>query len=133
MTLSSGKIQMARFDFGEYSEAAEAAPSKQLSWRDDPEQSLSDWTIVVSSAGEESTFHVHKAMLAAHHAQQSDYFKTEFAGSVSSLFMASSNRTRLDLEDSAAAAFPAPTVDRTLAGVQQWLRSAATPGVFTTS
>ena len=98
---------MASFDFGTYSEATGEPPSKKLSWRDDPEESLSDWTIVVSSAGEESTFHVHKAMLAAHHAQQSDYFKTEFAGSVSSLFMASSNRTRLDLEDSAAAAFPA--------------------------
>ena len=98
---------MASFDFGTYSEATGEPPSKKLSWRDDPEESLSDWTIVVSSAGEESTFHVHKAMLAAHHAQQSDYFKSEFAGSVSSLFMASSNRTRLDLEDSAAAAFPA--------------------------
>ena len=77
---------MASFDFGTYSEATGEPPSKKLSWRDDPEESLSDWTIVVSSAGEESTFHVHKAMLAAHHAQQSDYFKTEFAGSVSSLF-----------------------------------------------
>ena len=97
---------MARFDFGEYSEAAEAAPSKLLSWRDDPEESLSDWTIVVSSAGEEFTYHVHKAMLAAG-AQPSDYFKSVFTGGGSGMREGSSQTTRLDLEDSAAAAFPA--------------------------
>ena len=66
----SQRLTKRAFDFGDYNAAAEEEESHQLSWRDDPEESLSDWTIVVSSAGEESTFHVHKAMLAAHHAQQ---------------------------------------------------------------
>ena len=67
------------FDFGDYNAPAEEEESHQLSWRDDPERSLSDWTIVVRCevTGASESFHVHKAMLAAG-ARWSEYFKSVF-------------------------------------------------------
>merc|ERR1712147_569485 len=41
--------------------------------------------------------------------------------------------TTTSMPSRASAALPMPTVERTVAGVEQWLRSAASPGVFTTS
>ena len=92
------------FDFGDYNAPAEEEESHQLSWRDDPERSLSDWTIVVRCevTGASESFHVHKAMLAAG-ARWSEYFKSVFK---SGMREGNTKTTTLELENSAAAAFP---------------------------
>ena len=101
-------MKSTSFDFGDYTAAAEEGKSHQLSWRDDPERSLSDWTIVVRCGvtAVNQTFHVHKAMLAAG-AQPSEYFKSLFIGGASGMREGSTKTTTLDLENSAAVAFPA--------------------------
>ena len=106
----SQRLTKRAFDFGDYNAAAEEEESHQLSWRDDPERSLSDWTIVVrcpvtSDTGTSETFHVHKAMLAAG-ARPSEYFKSVFIGGASGMREGSTKTTTLELENSAAAAFP---------------------------
>eukprot|EP00966_Prymnesium_polylepis_P050113 1160106-Prymnesium_polylepis.1 len=54
------------FDFGEYPEALEEQELTPLSWREDPEKSLSDWKItIVAPDGPTAHFHIHMAMLAA--------------------------------------------------------------------
>ena len=105
---SSTEKSQTSFDFGDYNAAAEEGESRQLSWRDDPERSLSDWTIVVRCGvtGVSQTFNVHKAMLAAG-AQPSEYFKSVFVGGASGMREGSTKTTTLDLENSAAVAFPA--------------------------
>ena len=103
----SQRLTKSAFDFGDYNAAVEEEESHQLSWRDDPERSLSDWTIVVrcSVTGASETFHVHKAMLAAG-ARPSEYFKSVFIGGASGMREGSTKTTTLELENSAAAAFP---------------------------
>ena len=50
---------MASFDFGEYSAAQEEEDLAPLSWRDDPEKSLSDWTITILKKGRtDATYNV---------------------------------------------------------------------------
>ena len=101
------RLTKRAFDFGDYNAAAEEEESHQLSWRDDPERSLSDWTIVVRCivTGASETFHVHKVMLAAG-ARPSEYFKSVFIGGASGMREGSTKTTTLELENSAAAAFP---------------------------
>ena len=95
------------FDFGEYSTTQEEDGEHPLSWRDDPEKSLSDWTIIIAKADQSnSTYHVHKAILAAG-ARSSDYFKSVFRGAGSGMREGDDRTSRLELENSAADAFPA--------------------------
>ena len=92
------------FDFGAFSEEPEPGADAPLTWRDDPEKTLSDWTIIVSkNDGSTATYHVHKNMLAAG-SRPSDYFKSVFRNS--GMEEGNSQTTRLTLEDSAVHSFP---------------------------
>jgi len=94
------------FDFGEYTDETHDDEGK-LDWRDDPEKSQADWTIVVAAAGRRSshTYHVHKFMLGAG-TQQSAYFKGAFVGRASGTPEGSNQTSAMTLLDSAADAFP---------------------------
>jgi len=93
------------FDFGEFSVPTEDGEPQRLSWRDDPERSLSDWTIIVTCGARTQTFNVHKVMLAAG-VQLSEYFKSVFTGGGRDLREGISKTTTLELEETAADAFP---------------------------
>ena len=93
------------FDFGEFSVPTEDGEPQRLSWRDDPERSLSDWTIIVTCGARTQTFNVHKVMLAAG-VQLSEYFKSVFTGGGRDLREGISKTTTLELEETAANAFP---------------------------
>ena len=89
--------------FGEYAGDAATAEAAPLSWRQDKTQSFSDWTIVVKhDGGDDTTFHVHKTMLAAG-LRPSSYFVRCFN---SSMAESASSTTTLTLQQSSAAAFP---------------------------
>ena len=95
------------FDFGEFSVPTEDGEPQRLSWRDDPERSLSDWTIIVTCGARTQTFNVHKVMLAAG-VQLSEYFKSVFTGGGRDLRegISKTTGTTLELEETAADAFP---------------------------
>ena len=84
-------------------EAEEPAP---LSWRDDKEASLSDWTLVIAqqNAGATQTYYVHRATLATG-PRGLEYFKTIFHGC--ELTEHGDSTSRIELRPSAAAAVPA--------------------------
>ena len=119
-------------NFGEYSgDAPEEEEPRRLSWRDHPQDTLSDWTIVVKAtppvAGVTSsadryrffaqgaggrdgisdleTYHVHKALLGAGE-RPCEYFKRVFRGGGAVMREGASQMSELELDISAAAAFP---------------------------
>ena len=94
----------SRFDFGDYSATLDEEDLAPLSWRDHPDRSLADWTITIVRPDRISDeYHVHKAMLAAG-AQPSQYFKSIFRPGMRE---GNDQSSRIELEDSAAEAFPA--------------------------
>lgn len=109
---------LGAYDYDQGAGAA-AGPGPPLSWRNDPETSLSDWTIEVTTEGEEpavgsvgskrprasaTEYHVHRAFLVAGQGK-SDYFASLFG---KGNFSESEDRTsRLTLKPSEVAAFPA--------------------------
>jgi hypothetical protein len=94
----------SRFDFGDYSATLDEEDLAPLSWRDHPDRSLADWTItIVRPDRSTDEYHVHKAMLAAG-AQPSQYFKSIFRPGMRE---GNDQSSRIELEDSAAEAFPA--------------------------
>ena len=98
--------RLGGFDFGDFSAGQEEEPLAPLSWRDDPESSLSDWTIsVVTPDGSTEEYHVHKAMLAAG-ARPSEYWKGVFRGAGATMREGSDRTSQLCLRISAAKAFP---------------------------
>mmetsp|Transcript_15717 Transcript_15717/g.24447 ORF Transcript_15717/g.24447 Transcript_15717/m.24447 type:complete len:658 (-) Transcript_15717:629-2602(-) len=96
------------FDPSSGGEATNTKDKKRsVSWRLDPEESLSDWTIVVTSkiSRQVSTYHVHKNFLGAG-VRRSQYFARLFRRTATTTFAESSNSTStIELEDSAATAF----------------------------
>jgi hypothetical protein len=78
-------------------------------WRQDPEESLSDWTIEISYEGKNNktktdTYHVHRALLAAG-PRKSEYFARLFQDG--GRFAESNNKTsQIELEQISAKAFP---------------------------
>ena len=100
-----------RFDIGEYgSGSAQLEKDASLSWRDDPEETLSDWRIMVAMVkkpGEIKVFHVHKAMIAGG-PRKSDYFvrQCRSGGGASQLAEAVRSESKLNLEAEAAEAIP---------------------------
>jgi hypothetical protein len=104
-------------DLGTLLEYDPSSPSqpKELSWRCDPEESFSDWTIIVNQkAGvaceaEEvepappATYHVNKIFLGAG-PRSSEYFRSLFRNT--ELAESKTSTTVLELEASAARAFP---------------------------
>ena len=97
-----------RFDIGEYgSGSAQFEKKASLSWRDDPEETLSDWRIMVKKPGEIKVFHVHKAMIAGG-PRKSDYFvrQCRSGGGASRLAEAVRSESKLNLEAEAAEAIP---------------------------
>ena len=52
----------SKFDLGAFDEAERPADAP-LSWRDDPEASLSDWSIVVRCGATSVTYNVHRVVL----------------------------------------------------------------------
>ena len=100
-----------RFDIGEYgSGSAPLEKDASLSWRDDPEETLSDWRIMVAMVkkpGEIKVFHVHKAMIAGG-PRKSDYFvrQCRSGGGASRLAEAVRSESKLNLEAEAAEAIP---------------------------
>ena len=99
-----------RFDIGEYgSGSAPVEKDASLSWRDDPEETLSDWRIVVEvpALKMKNVYHVHKAMIAGG-PRKSDYFvrQCRSGGGASQLAEAVRSESKLDLEAEAAEAIP---------------------------
>eukprot|EP00545_Synedropsis_sp_CCMP1620_P004930 CAMPEP_0119005548 /NCGR_PEP_ID=MMETSP1176-20130426/1788_1 /TAXON_ID=265551 /ORGANISM="Synedropsis recta cf, Strain CCMP1620" /LENGTH=465 /DNA_ID=CAMNT_0006957375 /DNA_START=16 /DNA_END=1413 /DNA_ORIENTATION=+ len=92
MSLDLGSF---RFDTGGTSNRNQA-----LSWRMDPEESLSDWTIDINKR---DTYNVHKSFLAA--GKRSSLYFERLVHSVMS--ETTDSVSRIDLELSAAHAFPA--------------------------
>jgi hypothetical protein len=86
---------------------------KSLSWRLDPDASLSDWTIVVTttvvqeepaaSSSKSTSYHVHKNIVGAG-PRGSQYFLRLFK--TNGLEESNTSTSRLELENSAAIAFP---------------------------
>jgi hypothetical protein len=101
---------MPRFDLGDYGDGAPPVETDgTVSWRDDPDESLSDWRISVKvsdTAGTE-TYHVHKAMIAAG-PRKSDYFSRQCrsGGGAARLAEAARCESTLTLEAEAAEAMP---------------------------
>jgi hypothetical protein len=78
----------------------------RLSWRIDPKESFSDWTLEIvrkNSAGKVDTYHVHKCILAFG-PRRSDYFATLFQQQMQENAI-NTSRVELD-EDGAADLFP---------------------------
>ena len=100
-----------RFDLGEYGGDAPSIDREpgSLSWRDDPDESLSDWRITVKVMGDDAdakVYHVHKAIIAAG-PRKSDYFLRQCrGGGASRLAEAARCESKLDLEATAAEAIP---------------------------
>ena len=81
--------------------------SEVLSWRGNPEESLSDWKIIIHKTDEGTiqTYHVHRAILGVG-LRKSEYFETLFRGSRFTIEnQESTSRITLDLPG-AADAFP---------------------------
>ena len=100
---------MATFDLDGYdvdsAETAQAAsePEPELSWRSDPAESHSDWTVVVRAEGvPDQKYHVHRCQLSVG-PRRSDYFGAMFKTELSE---GAARESKLDLQASAAAAFP---------------------------
>ena len=72
-------------------------------WRLDPVASFSDWTIEIVTLDQITTYHVHKAHLAAG-AYKSEYFRRLFQGN--HFAESQSNTSRIELHELAANAFP---------------------------
>lgn len=95
---------------GAFAGGTGAADPQPLSWRDDPEASLSDWCIIVKAAdqpGNVKTFHVHKAMIAAG-GRRSEYFVRQCRSGSGASRMAEAARgeSTMELEPAAAEAMP---------------------------
>ena len=94
------------FELGEYTEPGDASLDEPLSWRTDPERSLSDWTIVIKHGPQQqTTYNVHRAVLAAG-SRVSEYFVRMFRGGGTALSEASSRTSTIELLVTAAEAFP---------------------------
>lgn len=106
-------LDLGEYDYQEKDENAEERP---LLWRLDPQESWSDWTIIISakatsvigSSGRDDenkfTFHVHKVHLSVGQ-RKSEYFARLFQNS--GVTEAENCTSSIDLESSAADAFPA--------------------------
>jgi len=81
----------------------EAEP--ELSWRLDPEVSLSDWLIKVKDENGTKDYHVHRAMLATG-PRKCQYFVRLFRGAASGMRETAQRTSSLELLPSAATAFP---------------------------
>jgi len=98
---------MAKFDLGSF-DAPEATaeargPEPELSWRLDPKDSHSDWTVVVRTDGQpDAKYHVHRCQLSVG-PRRSDYFAAIFKTNMSE---GASAESELVLQHSAAEAFP---------------------------
>mmetsp|Transcript_10720 Transcript_10720/g.15776 ORF Transcript_10720/g.15776 Transcript_10720/m.15776 type:complete len:351 (+) Transcript_10720:114-1166(+) len=95
-------------DLGSYDGIQEEnpAPYKRLTWNRDPVASLSDWSIVVTSKSDKEeidTYHVHKCLIGAG-PRGSQYFLKLFT--ISGLKESQTCTSKLDLEETAASAFP---------------------------
>jgi len=99
--------KVAKFDFGEYAGDAEnTARHKPLDWRLDPSESLSDWRVNIVVDSKNTTYHVHKAIIAAGE-RQSDYFVRLCRGSgAARLAEAARGESTIVLDSVAAEAFP---------------------------
>ena len=100
-----------RFNVGDYGGGDEpAAKGASLSWRDDPDETLSDWRIEVNvpdAARNSKTYHVHKVVIAGG-PRKSDYFVRQCRGNgASRLAEAARGESKLDLDAEAAEAMPA--------------------------
>ena len=106
-----------QLDFGQYDgDAPEEEEPQALSWREDGEKSLSDWTIVVkvsspvvasrfTGISDLEKYPVHKNFLGAGE-RPCEYFKRIFRGGAASMREGASQTSELELDVSAAAAFP---------------------------
>ena len=94
-------------DLGGFADGFETSASP-LCWRDPPESSLSDWTVHVAAPElPPATYHVHRAMLATG-LRRSEYFSRLFTGAGASGLAESARRgSSVELQPSAARAFPA--------------------------
>jgi hypothetical protein len=92
------------FDLGEFHHnGVEVLPNQKLTWRMDPNESLSDWTLCIQTHDHEETiYHVHKAVLGAD-ARSSKYFRRLF---LSQMLESSTQRSEIFLEGSANKAIP---------------------------
>ena len=98
-------IEQQHDDDDEEVEVAEV--EERLTWRDDPEDSLSDWTIEITVDGKiYGCYHVHRAILAVG-AKKSSYFASLFKNNKANYVESETNTSRIELEILAAQAFPA--------------------------
>jgi hypothetical protein len=104
MTSLSSKHNSALETMDDFQESDGDESEDGLSWRLDPEQSLSDWTLVVQKQDslESKEYHVHKNILAVGPCK-SDYFASLFRIQMRE---AETSTSRIELEDLAADAVP---------------------------
>mmetsp|Transcript_15595 Transcript_15595/g.24250 ORF Transcript_15595/g.24250 Transcript_15595/m.24250 type:complete len:240 (-) Transcript_15595:26-745(-) len=99
-------------DLGEYHYSTPVEEDRELSWRLTPEESLSDWRIVIqiieddmedTEASQKITYNVHKSVLGVG-PRRSEYFSRVFRNEV--VIEATKSTSHIQLQDSAALAFP---------------------------
>ena len=85
-------------------EESDEESEHKLSWRLDPDESLSDWTVIIESeiSSESKVYHVHKNILAVGPCK-SEYFASLFRTQMKE---ADTSTSRITLEDGAADAVP---------------------------
>lgn len=80
-----GDIDIDSSDFGSSSEDSSCIDRREFpSWRLEPEESKSDWTMTIESVpgGNISKYHVHKKVLIHNGRKSSDYFSRLFSDSI---------------------------------------------------
>jgi menaquinone-dependent protoporphyrinogen IX oxidase len=104
MASHSSKRNSALETMDDFQESDGDESEDGLSWRLDPEQSLSDWTLVIQKQDslESKEYHVHKNILAVGPCK-SDYFASLFR---TQMREAETSTSRIELEDLAADAVP---------------------------
>jgi len=102
---SQGEDGMFDFDDDFDDEIGEPEKEEALTWRLDPSQSLSDWTIIIKTREEEKrdTYHVHKNILAVG-PRRSEYFVNVFRMHQGA--NESTTTTEVELGSAAAMVFP---------------------------
>lgn len=105
MSFSDDTYNTTSFGYDKSSLNESDDDEEPLSWRLDPDESMSDWTIIIlhDDSGTEDVYHVHKNMLAVGPCK-SDYFASVFRSS--QLQESQTSTSRIPLADQAATAIP---------------------------
>lgn len=100
-------------DLGSYDGDDDASAPKKFTWNRDPSESLSDWTIIVTTKGVDkaettsNTYHIHKHVVGAGPRGSKHFLKLfQSENSQEGVLKEESSISKLELYHSAATAFP---------------------------